>query len=255
MKWVWALKWMLYPRVAVIQRQLNSMAFRGKRVVDLGCGEGQFLEPIVRSRPNVIAAVDVSVSNLNVAKLLFPKVETHVQDIDIFLKQADSSTYDYVICISTLQYLENPQIIMDNIRRVLAHKGRFLLYVPLNQFQEFFLYRWIFNRCSNYETHMNRKRIFSLGEIHQYLEIAGFQIESFTPTYGWFGRWSHELLSIGTILGSQSNLLLKLIGMVWIFHFIWVILMLNVLEYAFPPKESERFNGGVFVVAAGFTSV
>lgn len=253
MRVVWAVKFVLYPRVAVIHKQLKSFKFRGKRILDLGSGDGQFLEPIVGSRPNSMAAVDTSVSNLNFIKLLFPMVETQDKDIEIFLKQADSSTYDYVQCISTLQYLENPQVIIDNIHRVLAHKGRFLLYVPLNQFQEFFLYRWVFNRFSNYETRMNRKRIFSLGEIHQYLEIAGFQIESFTPTYGWFGRWSHELLSIGTILMSQSNLLLKLTGVIWLFHFFWVIVILNVLEYVFPPNENERFNGGVFVVGAGFS--
>lgn len=247
MRVVWALKFGLFPRVAVIHKQLRSFKFRGKRILDLGSGDGQFLEPIVGSRPNCITVVDISASNLNFTKLLFPMVETHFQDIEIFLKQADSSTYDYVQCISTLQYLENPQAIIDNIHRVLAHKGRFLLYVPLNQFQEFFLYRWVFNRFSNYETRMNRKRIFSLGEIRQYLEIAGFEIESFTPTYGWFGRWSHELLSIGTILMSQSNLLLKLIGLIWLFHFFWLIVILNILEYAFPPKENERFNGGVFV--------
>lgn len=253
MRVVWAVKFGLYPRVAVIYKHLRSLQFRGKRILDLGSGDGQFLDPIVLSRPNSIAVVDISASNLNFTKLLFPMVETHVQDVEIFLKQADSSKYDYVQCISTLQYLENPQVIIDNIRRVLAHEGRLLLYVPLNQFQEFFLYRWVFDRFSNYETRMNRKRIFSLGEIHQYLEIAGFEIESFTPTYGWFGRWSHELLSIGTILGSQSNLLLKLTGLIWLFHFIWVILILNILEYAFPPTESERFNGAVFVVKAGFT--
>ena len=174
-------------------------------------------------------------------------VETHVQDIEIFLKQANSSKYDYVQCISTLQYLEDPQVIIENIHRVVAPNGRFLLYVPLNQFQEFFLYRWIFNRFSNYETCMNRKRIFSLGEINQRFEAAGFRIESFTPTYGWFGRWSHELLSIGTILLSQSNIVLKLIGILWLSQFIGVILVLNLLEWMFPPNVRERFNGGVFV--------
>ncbi len=244
---LWAIKFVLYPRVGVIHRQLKSCNFKGLRVLDLGSGDGQFLFPIAESGPVSIDAVDISASNLNFTKMQFPMVETHVQDIEIFLKQANSSKYDYVQCISTLQYLEDPQVIIENIHRVVAPNGRFLLYVPLNQFQEFFLYRWIFNRFSNYETCMNRKRIFSLGEINQRFEAAGFRIESFTPTYGWFGRWSHELLSIGTILLSQSNIVLKLIGILWLSQFIGVILVLNLLEWMFPPNVRERFNGGMFV--------
>lgn len=246
---LWAVKFVLYPRVGVINRQLKSCDFKGLRVLDLGSGDGQFLFPIAESGPVSIDAVDISASNLNFTKMQFPLVQTHVQDINIFLKQADSSRFEYVQCISTLQYLEDPQVIIENIHRVVAPNGRFLLYVPLNQFQEFFLYRWIFNRFSNYESTMQRKRIFSLGEINQWFESAGFRIESFTPTYGWFGRWSHELLSIGTILLSQSNLVLKLTGILWLSQFIGVILVLNLLEWVFPPNNNGRFNGGVFTMA------
>jgi len=247
MRVVWALKSVMYPRVAVIYKHLRSLQFRGKRILDLGSGDGQFIKPIVGSRPRAIDGVDISATNLNFTKLQFPIVETKVQDIGIFLKQTDSLRYDYVQCISTLQYLENPQVILEDIHRIMASDGQFLLYVPLNQFQEFFLYRWIFNRFSNYETRMNRKRVFSYGEIQQYLEIAGFTIESFTPAYGWFGRWSHELLSIGTILMSQSNWLYKLMGLIWFFQFFSIIVLLNLLEWMFPPNERERFNGGIFM--------
>ncbi len=247
MRVVWALKFVLYPRVVVISSHLKLIQFGGKRILDLGSGDGQFIQPIVRSSPAAIDVVDISASNLNFTKLQFPMVETNVQDIGLFLKQTDSLRYDYVQCISTLQYLEDPHAIIKNIYRVLARDGRFLLYVPLNQFQEFFLYRWIFNRFSNYETRMNRKRVFSYGEIQQYLEIAGFTIESFTPAYGWFGRWSHELLSISTILMSQSNWLYKLMGLIWFFQFFSIIVLLNLLEWMFPTNARERFNGGVFV--------
>ena len=244
---LWAMKFVLYPRVAVVHRQLKSCNFKGLRVLDLGSGDGQFLFPIAASGPVSMDAVDLSGSNLRFTKALLPLVNTHGVGIPTFLSQADTAHYDFIQCISTLQYLEDPDAIIKNIYRVLARDGRFLLYVPLNQFQEFFLYRWIFNRFSNYESTMQRKRIFSLGEIYEYLEIAGFKIESFTPTYGWFGRWSHELLSIGSILISQSNWRYKIMGLLWVLQFLSVILTLNFLEWMFPPNARERFNGGMFV--------
>ena len=246
MRILWCIKYVLYPRVPILNKQINKQGIVGSNVLDLGSGDGQFLVALNLKKPQRIDAVDLSESNLKFIQKTMPSVHTYQMDITGFLKNAPAGTYNHVLCISTLQYLENPLEILKEIKRVMAIDAQLVLYVPLHQYQEFFLYKWVFEHFTNYERHMGRKHIFSHSEMNAYLNEAGFEVTDFTPTYGWFGRWSHELLSIGNILISQSHFGYKILGIIWLFQFIGVILILNLLEYLIPAKLEARFNGGLF---------
>ncbi len=245
---MWVIKYLLYPRVPLIYKTLNRLQVSGARILDIGAGDGQYVLPFKGTAIKELQLVDLSPSNADFLKKLFPEAQIYSEEALGFLERQTSENVDYIRCLSTLHYIDNYRQVLQEMHRILTSKGKLLLYVPVHEHREFFLYSWIFNRFSNYESTMNRKEIFTYEGLMLVFRDLGFKTLEFQASYGWFGRYSHELLSIGTILLSQRKWIFKILGMIWLFHLIPVILILNFLELQIPPKGQERFNGGIWVL-------
>lgn len=99
---------------------------RGKRILEVGCGDGKFLSLL--QAHNEVCGVDVSESGVR---------ECNKRGIPAFLLDVSSeplpfpdSHLDIVICLETMEHLMNPYYALLEIRRVLIGGGRFICSVP-----------------------------------------------------------------------------------------------------------------------------
>ena len=111
----------------------------GQQVLDLGCGPGYFLAPLVQCRARV-TALDYSEVMLAHAKNALAtatsscaesSVEFVLDDAEHFLRRARDSTFDLVIASLFLSYLPNPEALLAQIIRVLKPGGRLVMSNPV----------------------------------------------------------------------------------------------------------------------------
>jgi ubiquinone/menaquinone biosynthesis C-methylase UbiE len=92
----------------------------GACLLDLGCGTGHQMAAL-RSRGFEVTGVDGSAEMLAHARANNPEAELHQADVDR-LPLPDAS-FDYVLCIEVLRYLETPERCIVEMARVLKPGG------------------------------------------------------------------------------------------------------------------------------------
>lgn len=111
------------------------------RILDLGCGEGQVARYLLRSlpAPAAVVGIDRSVAQLANAQLANAQLAGdpaphYLRGEGERLPFADAS-FDGVVCALVIEHAEDADAVLDEVARVLAPGGRFVLLVnhPLLQ--------------------------------------------------------------------------------------------------------------------------
>jgi len=108
--------------------------FAGQRVVDYGCGDGTFLELLLRGPGAPRAAVGVEITDElvrdcttrlgHVAGLSFARVE----ELD---RAEHAAAYDGVVCMEVLEHVVDVEEVLDRLVRLLAPGGTLIVSVPV----------------------------------------------------------------------------------------------------------------------------
>jgi len=115
--------------------------FMGKTVLDLGCGTRGVL-PVIKAKLKI--GIDPTIEKVK-HFFDFPKCALYLSEKAENLSLLDSSI-DVVICNNTLNHVENPELALAQIYRVLKKDGYFLLEVfiePMN-----IAHTYEFNECN-----------------------------------------------------------------------------------------------------------
>jgi methionine biosynthesis protein MetW len=95
------------------------------RVLDLGCGDGHLAAELKAAGHHVVgvdAAVDARVKDA---------VDQFVQaDLDLGLPPEVEGPFDLVICADVLEHLRRPELVLDELRRLVAPSGVVVVSVP-----------------------------------------------------------------------------------------------------------------------------
>ena len=115
-----------------MQRRNLAMIMTGgldvKRMVDLGCAEGQFLQAVAPVLNWRMVGVDISETRIAEArKALGDKVRLVVGDA---LTVGDDATYDLVVAMELIEHVPDPQALLANIYRILVPGGHALIATP-----------------------------------------------------------------------------------------------------------------------------
>jgi SAM-dependent methyltransferase len=98
----------------------------GKRVLDAGCGYGEFLN--YNPRKLDVCGVDIKKSK-----------HKKIKQGDLNKKiPYNSSSFDTVTAFHILEHLTNPEVAIKEFNRVLKKDGRLVLSVPSHSFRKFF---------------------------------------------------------------------------------------------------------------------
>jgi SAM-dependent methyltransferase len=112
----------------MIFKELLS-GINGGKVMDVGCGSGQFIEILIQSLGSFdsFTGVDVDASVLQQAGTMFPgEAFCFIKASSLSLPFEDDS-FDFVSISKALHHMENDRQTLDEMNRVLKHGGFFLI--------------------------------------------------------------------------------------------------------------------------------
>ncbi len=123
-RWLRVLRNMAPGRLRWFDRHID---WRGKRVLDLGCGGG-FMAEAMQDRGALVTGIDPAAEAITAARI---HAEAGGREIayDVGagenLPYADAS-FDAVVCVDVLEHVEDLQRVVDEVARVLRPGGVFL---------------------------------------------------------------------------------------------------------------------------------
>jgi len=166
----------------------------GKKILILGVGTGRDVKYLART--NQILGVDSSKNAVNAARK--NGVKAYTADLGKALK-LKSNSYDIVIAKDILEHLNNPELLLREIKRVMKDSGYAVISVPNHFFLPFRL-RILFGRNLIWkslghdhtklfeEWNYMHKVFFTWKGFQKFLKQGGFKI---TKTFWDFGTLAH----------------------------------------------------------------
>lgn len=102
----------------------------GDRVLDLGCGEGQFTAAASAAlKSGSVTGAEVAQAALARARALYPHLDFQLLAIDGPFPWEDGS-FDVVWCSEVIEHVADTARWLSEVRRVLAPRGRLLITTP-----------------------------------------------------------------------------------------------------------------------------
>ncbi len=95
---------------------ISGLVEPGSRVLDIGCGEGELLDLLSRSRGVDGRGIELSQAGVNLAVSRGLAVIQGDADSDLF--QYPDKAFDYVILSHTIQATRNPRVVLEQMLRI-----------------------------------------------------------------------------------------------------------------------------------------
>jgi ubiquinone/menaquinone biosynthesis C-methylase UbiE len=145
----------------------------GAKVLELGCGAGQFIREIKKIRPELDCyGCDISQHAITIAKQANDGV---TYDLSTENRSTYSDNFfDAVLIYDVLEHVENPNLILSEVNRVLKNGGVFYSFVPCeadslsfwNLLHKLGLKRELTKMYAGHINKFSRKSLVSLVESH-----------------------------------------------------------------------------------------
>lgn len=159
------------------QRKINEKYFleqvelirsfkAGGKLLDVGCGEGSFLEHAARVYDSLGLEIDEQAVDIATKKGLT------VKPLLLNDPSLDSTRYDVVTLYGVLEHLFNPRPEMDRIRQLLNPGGLFVAVTP----NAFSLVGMLLHGSARFYTPRNHPVIYSERPIRRLMKEAGFEV-------------------------------------------------------------------------------
>jgi 2-polyprenyl-3-methyl-5-hydroxy-6-metoxy-1,4-benzoquinol methylase len=168
------------PWYRTVMRLVDDL--NGKRVLEIGCGRGDFSIWMAERFPNaIITGTDFSPSAVEIAK---KKAPASLPNLSFQVENAEqlnlnSNSFDYIISCETMEHVFHPQKMANEMQRVLKPGGMFILTTE-NYFNGMIL-SWIrtwitkkpFDSGSGVQPHEN---FFTFFKIKRFFAKAGLKL-------------------------------------------------------------------------------
>lgn len=104
-----------------------SLLNNGKRILDVGCGDGTFLS-LIKDRYEEVYGIDISETSLKESRM--KNIQTKIYDSDKSPIPYPSNYMDTVACLDVIEHVFDPDKIISEIYRVLLPDGIFVVSCP-----------------------------------------------------------------------------------------------------------------------------
>lgn len=157
-----------YRWVLDLAERLNGAPL-GRRILDAGCGIGNFVE-LLRRRADEVLAVDLSPRNIAVLRERFrdaANVEVLQTDLDAERTALRARAVDAIVCLDVLEHLDDDRGLVRAFFDVLPPGGNLFVKVPAHP--------WLFgslDEASDHRRRYTRKHLVGL------VADAGFEVRA-----------------------------------------------------------------------------
>jgi ubiquinone/menaquinone biosynthesis C-methylase UbiE len=161
------------------------------KVLDVGCGVGDFSESFNYYRPDLkIFAIDISKKAITIAKKR--KIRAKFSVADAQKLPFEDKSFEAVTCFDLLEHVENPQKALTEIYRVLKTGGIFHTFIPTED--NWYTLEGILIKLGwrGKEIYGGHPHIFSPKQARKMLVDSGFQIKMLY----WGDHLVHQMLEI-----------------------------------------------------------
>lgn len=154
----------------------------GSAVLDIGCGQGEFLMVVKRLHPDCsVVGVDVSSAGIEHARRLASEagvdaaflVRDLLQPVDAARASAEVVTVERAVCSEVLEHVDDPATLLRNAARFLTSGSKLVVTVPGGP-------RTAFDRYIGHRRHFTRRRLTAVlraaGYVPRQVDAIGFPV-------------------------------------------------------------------------------
>lgn len=122
---------------------LHPYFSKGTRILDLGCGTGEFIAEL-QKRGCEVWGVDSDIIDIDIAKQYYGLRNVYAMPFDTFFLKNDLPLFDIITFFEVIEHLDNPLIFIQNVKRLLKPDGSIFLSTPSRERMFPNLYPWDF---------------------------------------------------------------------------------------------------------------
>lgn len=152
-----------YRRKLVFDLLELEAATRPVRLIELGCGQGDFARDLASSHPHVeIAGVDLSATGVAIASRKVPKGRFAQCDMSkpVTPPPGLAGWATHAVCSEVLEHVDDPATLLRNARPFFAPGCKLVITVPGGP-------------MSAFDRHIGHRRHFTMGLLHEVIESSG----------------------------------------------------------------------------------
>lgn len=116
----------LAPNYHMRLKRVIELAGSGKRVLDVGCGDG-FLALQLKKNFKEVYGVDVNEIDLAIARRINPKKQVHFIKASATNLPFKNEFFDVVICTDVIEHIKEDEKVVSEVRRVLKKNGTLII--------------------------------------------------------------------------------------------------------------------------------
>jgi len=155
----------------LVQEMIEIYNIRNKRVVDIGCGQGEFLKLICELGSNQGVGIDPIAKSDDGAKNIRFRKET-------FTASTELPEADLICARQTLEHVLNPVTFLRSVYQKIQHQSEGLIYLEVPNGE------WILEERSYWDVIYAHVSYFTKISLHQALQLAGFQVMEIKRRFG-----------------------------------------------------------------------
>jgi len=208
------------------------------RVLDAGCGDGQYSFWLSRQFPNsIIDACDLSKTKIYSCKKIQQQIG--IENVNFFIKDLktykNEGKYGFVFSNHVLEHITNNELVIENLVASLKDGGYIYIQIP-NNIQKRIINKKYLITLENWEKKEHIGQTLNLNTLSSELQKRGCKILIAKYTQGFWGELSYEILIL--TLGYFNR------------YFLYVLLLPIVLVLGFFDTLHKYKNGNEILVLA-----
>jgi SAM-dependent methyltransferase len=108
----------------------SAQLVRGRSVLDAGCGTGYGITALAHAGARRLVGVDISKEAVERASESNADLDVEIRRDDIEALPFADREFDVVVCFEVIEHVEEPEAVLDELARVLAHDGILCISTP-----------------------------------------------------------------------------------------------------------------------------
>lgn len=212
-------------------------------VLDIGCGEGQYLIPSAgRFQRLNFTGADIRTEHTRFLKILtrdksIQNCQFINDNIEKYLRQ--NSNFHFIYMIGVLQYLSAPEKLIHNLFRHAPAGHRLMIYSPIQPAYHFWFYTRIKKWYSHYDAAQNTYHGIDRKQLLHWIESTDYRIIQHRWCYGKTATLGHEIMQSLIILFSHWPVWLKTVPLLIFIILSPIFVSLQIADPWIKPKRGN----------------